>query len=240
MKKTLLSLALVASLLIPASAANVATAESSNTSAKTEYVKKDGKKRDKNSDQKEGKKGDKDKGFKGKKGKKDGKKCEKKCDNKQCNANQSKCAATAKGAKVQTKRCNPDSCVFAALNLTETQQLQVKALNEARETSRKELRSAARQARIERDSVDRTDRAVKGKELNKKYLSDLREILTADQYVQFLENNYVNTASMRDAQKPGKQGKHGREIRQPREHKMQGVNLERAQKAQINVEKTSK
>lgn len=75
---------------------------------------------------------------------------------------------------------NPDSCMmnpFASLNLTADQQAKLKELRNKKFQqktkdikSRQELRQARRQA----------------------CLQDIKSILTPEQYVQFLENNFVN------------------------------------------------
>ncbi|MDE7403269.1 MAG: hypothetical protein K2M87_07650, partial [Muribaculaceae bacterium] len=81
--------------------------------------------------------------------------------------------------------------ILQSLNLTQEQMSQIQALNEAREVSRRELMNQARQARENGDTTF-TFNANAGKEINRKYLSDLKAVLTADQFIQFLTENYVN------------------------------------------------
>lgn len=84
-------------------------------------------------------------------------------------------------------------CLFGNLNLTTEQQAQINALNEARKQSRKEFAQAAKAAKESGDTAffKKNNR----QELQKKYLNDLQTILTPTQYVQFLENSYLQNQS---------------------------------------------
>ncbi len=86
-------------------------------------------------------------------------------------------------------KCSADSCVtacesvlFEGITLTPDQQTKIKALKE----------SAAKE-RGEKIKADRTAKAGARKEARKGYLKNMKEILTPDQYVIFLENAYVTT-----------------------------------------------
>lgn len=91
---------------------------------------------------------------------------------------------------------NPDSCMmnpFASLNLTADQQAKVKELRNKKFQqktkdikSKQELRQAKRQA----------------------YLYDLKSILTPEQYVQYLENSYINGPAFGKGVKYNKGRKH--------------------------------
>lgn len=91
---------------------------------------------------------------------------------------------------------NPDSCMmnpFASLNLTADQQAKVKELRNKKFQqktkdikSKQELRQAKRQA----------------------YLYDLKSILTPEQYVQYLENRYINGPAFGKGAKYNKGRKH--------------------------------
>lgn len=116
-----------------------------------------------------------------------------------CQNNQ-KCADKKECKKGDFKgkgKCRPDKCreasIFETLNLTTEQQGQIKALNDARKVSCQEAMQKERENIAKGDTVKR-DRKVR-QEISRKYLSDLQTILTADQYVQFLEQNYVNSQS---------------------------------------------
>lgn len=133
------------------------------------------------------KKGDKDKKqFK----QCDKKSCDKKCDKKQCKK------GDRKGPKLGKKSRNNDSTLFESLNLTDDQKSRISALNDARDASRKELRDSYRKAREAGDTTFVFDRTAQT-EITSKYLKDLRVILTADQYVQFLEGNYLQGHSLK-------------------------------------------
>lgn len=77
------------------------------------------------------------------------------------------------------------ACLFDNLNLTDAQKAKIKALKENEKKARTENKE---KARAERSNA------------RKDYLANLKTILTPEQYVQFLENNYLNA---------GKQGHKG-------------------------------
>ncbi len=86
--------------------------------------------------------------------------------------------------------CSPAECCpgFEGLNLTAEQQAKLKALREKSGAQRQEKAKAGKEARKDRraqsDSVRRADQ--------RDYLNGVKEILTPEQYVQFLENMVVN------------------------------------------------
>ncbi len=89
------------------------------------------------------------------------------------------------------ENCNPDSCNFGpfeGLNLTTEQQNKLKALKENAGKERKDRKEFSKEdrkaARAQADSLRRAE------QLN--YLNSIKEILTPEQYVQFLENMVVN------------------------------------------------
>ena len=83
------------------------------------------------------------------------------------------------------------AALFEGLNLTSEQQEKIKDLDKALKASRMEMKDKAK-----------TDKSVRShsamieneKALRAKYLSDLQTILSGDQYMQFLQNFYVNQA----------------------------------------------
>lgn len=108
--------------------------------------------------------------------------------------------STPASAECNQKECvNPQdckkACPFDGLNLTAEQQEKVKDLNNALEVSRKNLKQEAK--------AENTEMKDRRKELRQKYIDDLQEILTADQFVTYLKNYYVNQAGPRP-QKVGK------------------------------------
>lgn len=196
MKKTILGLAVLAMSIMPAVAAS--QTQSSDNSVKIENSGKGNYK-----------------GDKSKKGKKDikGKKCK---EGKNCKDGKQKC----KGMKGECKKIYNDSVNFESLNLNATQKAKIKALNDARRTSARELRENARKARATGDTSFVFD-GSQVELLQSKYLKDLREVLTADQYVQFLENNYVKNSvgqkgmgpKVRKGEMKGAFGKDGRKVK---------------------------
>lgn len=104
-------------------------------------------------------------------GKKDGT-CQKACrDGKQ------KCGKERDGSM-----CNP----FEGLSLSADQQTKLKALQEKRMAERKEKSDKAKASA----QVGRQDRMAKRQECRKQFLAEVKSILTPEQYVQFLENNF--------------------------------------------------
>lgn len=105
-------------------------------------------------------------------GQKSDKQCKAKCD-KQCK---------------QSKRMRPDP--FAALNLTPDQKGRVEALNNGMKVSQNELKAAAKKARENKDTA--FNLRAQRRDLRSQYIKDLGQILTTEQYVQYLQDYYVN------------------------------------------------
>ncbi len=96
-----------------------------------------------------------------------------------------KCANTAQCTK-GGKECKKDAlCPFEGLNLSEAQQLKVKALQEKQQVERK--------AKKEGEKAKKEARKAERKLAKENYLKELKSILTPEQYVQFLENQYLRT-----------------------------------------------
>lgn len=234
MKKTLLGLAVFAMTLMPSVAFAQSQTEESGVKVENTINGKEAKskkdKKNKENKKRDGKRSDFQKSGKCEKGQK----CDKakKCDKAQ------KCDKAKKGGKdfgarkdgrkmmKGDKRAYNDSVNLASLNLNDSQLARVKVLNEARKTSARELREQARVARQNGDTTFVFD-GSQVEMLQSKYLKDLREVLTADQYVQFLENNYVKAASsqkhlgskVKAGKKDGKfRGEAGKRIRPAKEN----------------------
>lgn len=181
MRKKLLSLALIAAMFgsFSISAENANETKWENNCNIENCGKKDGKKvRAKNGDCE--KQGCKKSDCKKKECKNDS------CSNKPCNK---------QSRKHEFKNGRQDvineNVIFETLNLTPEQSAKITALGEAREESRWEYMKSLRQARAEGDTAIKFD-VNAAREISRKYLGDLRTILTADQYMQFLEGNYIN------------------------------------------------
>lgn len=86
--------------------------------------------------------------------------------------------------KAQCPVCNP----FEGLNLTDAQKTKLEAIPCPRKVAQ-EMRQAAKADSIKTDKV-----AVKAmrKDIRSNYLRQVKEVLSADQYVTFLENYFVN------------------------------------------------
>lgn len=91
--------------------------------------------------------------------------------------------------------CKPNDCCnrhcgdalkgvgcFEGLDLTDAQQQKLK-----------EIKKPGKRV-AEQDKATRTERAGQWKAARQAYLQDLKAVLTPEQYVRFLENNYVNPA----------------------------------------------
>lgn len=86
----------------------------------------------------------------------------------------------------ERKHINP----FEGLNLTEAQQGSLQQLD----NKRKEARKAQAQAGKESRQKMKTEMRGQRKAARKAYLDEVKAILTPEQYVNFLENNYLNAA----------------------------------------------
>lgn len=118
------------------------------------------------------------------------------------------CPNTAQCTKGTAKKDAPKYNPFAGLNLTEKQQSELQALKPSKEqmTQKKEAakaeKQAQRQQRMEQKLQNRRD-----------YLAKVKTILTPDQYLQFLENSYVDQSGKKGPRQTemakGKAGKRG-------------------------------
>lgn len=93
-------------------------------------------------------------------------------------------------------------CPFDGLNLTTKQQESIKALQEQTMKARQE---AGKQAKADKQKRHDDMRATK-QAARKDYLAKVKAILTPEQYVQFLENNYVNAAPQMKGDRKGHKG----------------------------------
>lgn len=78
--------------------------------------------------------------------------------------------------------------LFEGITLTEAQKTKIQDLNTAAKVSRQENMKAAKESKESKADF------MKAKKANReKYLKDMSQILTADQYVQYLQNYYLST-----------------------------------------------
>ncbi len=102
---------------------------------------------------------------------------------------------------------------FEGLSLSADQQKKLKSLQEKRMAERKEKSEKAKASA----QADRQDRMAKRKESRKQFLVEVKSILTPEQYVQFLENNFQSRGC-----KAGKGHGHGGRIAKKAFHKHDG------------------
>lgn len=94
------------------------------------------------------------------------------------------------------KQCPEAICPFDGLNLTEAQKTQIQEL----------CNSCAQQQKAGKQQNKAAKKAAR-QECKKQMLAQLKTILTPEQYLQFLENSFVNAAQQQP--KAAKQGKKG-------------------------------
>lgn len=132
-----------------------------------------------------------------------------KCDNKVCPEQAQLC---------DQQQCAPQQCApcpFDGLNLTEDQKTKIKALGQAKFDARNAKKAEKAQAKAQA----KADRREARNAARREELAKIKEILTPEQYVQFLENSWVDAKKdfgPRAKQfrgpkgvKPGKDGKAG-------------------------------
>lgn len=110
---------------------------------------------------------------------------------------QAPCPNVKAGDKARCTAPNP----FEGLNLTEQQQKKID-----------ELRQATRQQKLANDSIRKANRDQKMRDFRNKrseYLKSVKAILTPEQYVQYLENSYINAPGPRHGGKDKHFGKRG-------------------------------
>lgn len=110
----------------------------------------------------------------------------------------------------QAAQCDKSQCPgkpqclspFAGLNLTDKQKSELEALKPSKE----QVQAQKAEAKAKKEA-DRQQRRDQKQQSRKDYLSKVKAILTPEQYVQFLENSYVNQAPKGDKNKNRKDGK---------------------------------
>lgn len=124
-------------------------------------------------------------------------------DAKQC-PNKEQCAKQGKGRKGECP--NP----FASLNLTADQQTKLNALKEEQQKAREAKMAQKKEQKAEKKEQKAQDReAARAAKVQAKkdYLGKVKEILTPEQYVEFLEVSFVNAQPQQKGMKPGKDGR---------------------------------
>ena len=104
-------------------------------------------------------------------------------------------AVPRKGSVNPARFAAQESYDFTTLGLSPEQLEQVKVLNENAVNDRRQIAESIRAERMAAKDSANVKNPVRRdfeKEARQKYLKDLRVILTSDQYVQFLEDNYTS------------------------------------------------
>lgn len=99
-----------------------------------------------------------------------------------------KCDKVKKGDKKQMGAQRRQVDLFEGITLTDAQKAKIQDLNNAAKVSRQENAKLAKEAK-----ESKADFKKIGKENREKYLKDMSQILTSDQYVQYLQNYYINS-----------------------------------------------
>lgn len=102
------------------------------------------------------------------------------------------------------QKCDKEFCPFEGLNLTDAQKTQLQELK----------KSCAEQQKADKQQKKEAKKEAR-QECKKEMLGKIKAILTPEQYVQFLENSFINGGGqqgkpgMQQGQRPGKQDRKG-------------------------------
>lgn len=136
--------------------------------------------------------------------KKDGKKCEKKCDKKD----------EKKAEKKADLRSQREARMYEGMNLTDAQKQQLADLKEKGKKERREKMESQREERKKKADLskeEREARKVEAEKARREYLKEFRKIVGDDNYIIFLENQYVqqNDLKVQPMKKGNKAEMHG-------------------------------
>lgn len=135
------------------------------------------------------------------------------CQQSDCNQ---QCPGEARGKKgtkgeIRMHKADP----FAGINLTDAQKAKLQQLQEQRKTERDSQRAAARNGQNKGERPDRNA-------ARKKYIEDVKSVLTPEQYVVFLENMATTVPA-----KPEQRAGHKRHVKGDRKHDVKRGRVER-------------
>lgn len=112
---------------------------------------------------------------------------------------------TTQNASCPSGQCKARPNPFDGLNLSEKQQAELKALREGCKAERQKI--------AEKEKAEKKEMKEQRAKDAKEYLAKIKDILTPEQYVQFLENAYLNNQGVfakkggKHGMRPGKDGK---------------------------------
>ena len=99
---------------------------------------------------------------------------------------------------------------FEGLNLTEQQKTKLQELKKADMEQKKQLKEQQKQLKEKKQAEAKANKDARKQQRTKErrdYLAKIKSILTPEQYIQFLENNFVNKVDKQGPRKGGKDGK---------------------------------
>lgn len=101
--------------------------------------------------------------------------------------------------------CKKAYCPFDGLNLTDAQKAQIKEIR-AKQAEACKANCPDKQAKKDAKKAEKQARREARQQARRDFLAQVKTVLTPEQYIQFLENNFVNSKG--DRQGPRPDGKH--------------------------------
>ena len=117
------------------------------------------------------------------------------CDNNSTCSDTNCAPAQCSAAKQSKDCCAKKPSIFDGLDLTDAQKQQLKALDDKFAADRKALAEKTKAEKVKAGDDIRKAR----QEARRKYLADVKSVIGDKKYVEFLENYYLNTPSVRHA-----------------------------------------
>lgn len=144
----------------------------------------------------------------------------------QCDKSQGKCAKTENCDSQKAKKLAKEAKKYKGMTLSEDQKQKIKELKEKTAQERKAKKEAMKAEEQEKKELSKEERQLKKQEkenARKAYLQEFRKIVGEDNYVIFLENNYVQESAMKVGQSKDRKFKKVRpDMRENKAEKMAG------------------